>query len=87
MKKLIFLALLSVSLCFADSSCRHICPDATHETCDGECECDGLGCHETQSNSTFHTDAEEGSDAYYIDLNHFRHPEWTYEQCERAVFE
>lgn len=21
----------------------HICVDSTHKTCDGECECDGLG--------------------------------------------
>jgi len=24
----------------------HECIDKTHERCDGECECDGLGCPE-----------------------------------------
>jgi hypothetical protein len=48
MKKVFFLLALSLALCFADSSCRHICPDPTHQECDGQCECDGMGCHETQ---------------------------------------
>lgn len=23
---------------------KHVCADRTHESCDGGCECDGLGC-------------------------------------------
>lgn len=23
----------------------HICADTTHKTCDGNCQCDGLGCN------------------------------------------
>lgn len=23
---------------------KHVCTDRTHESCDGGCECDGLGC-------------------------------------------
>lgn len=29
---------------------------------------------------------EEGSDAYCIELTHFLHPNWTYEQVEAYVF-
>jgi hypothetical protein len=24
---------------------NHICIDKTHKTCDGACECDGMGCN------------------------------------------
>ena len=24
---------------------NHVCSDTTHITCDGNCECDGLGCN------------------------------------------
>lgn len=27
----------------------HICVDASHEICDGSCECDGLGCKTSQN--------------------------------------
>jgi len=27
----------------------HECVDKTHKTCDGECECDGLGCQESET--------------------------------------
>lgn len=50
--KLVLLAIaLLLALCFcgwADMeqhpSSKHVCIDSTHATCDGECECDGLGC-------------------------------------------
>lgn len=27
-----------------DPRAHHQCPDNTHETCDGRCECDGIEC-------------------------------------------
>lgn len=31
---------------------QHTCIDNTHEICDGNCECDGLGCHLATNNNT-----------------------------------
>ena len=30
--------------CSDDPRAHHQCPDTTHKTCDGRCECDGLEC-------------------------------------------
>lgn len=32
-----------------DTKTHHECVDKTHKTCDGECECDGLGCQESET--------------------------------------
>ena len=47
---IIALLLVALFACFAmcfpkNSNKSHICIDATHATCDGNCECDGLGCN------------------------------------------
>ena len=40
----IFLAIF-ISAIFNVTTPEHICVDNTHKTCDGVCECDGLGCN------------------------------------------
>ena len=29
---------------------------------------------------------DEGSDCYYLDMTHFHHPTWNYDQCEEYLF-
>lgn len=34
----------------------------------------------------FKCECEEGSDCYYLDIIHFKNPNWTYDQCEDYLF-
>lgn len=57
--------------CPAPPACMHVCPFAT--------------CPYTGS-TTFSSDCEEGSDCYYLDLLHWQHPTFTYDQLDSLLF-
>lgn len=43
--------------------------------------------YEGLTRDQFFSNADEGSDAYYFDLNHFTHPDWSETHCDDAIFE
>ena len=49
-------------------------------------KCEWKDC-EMKGKLFFTSSYEEGSDGYYYELNHFSHPEWTKEECEKQVWE
>jgi len=36
----------------------HACNDRTHQSCDGNCECDGLACHLDRGDYQFHMEVD-----------------------------